>query len=445
MIMDNGQLKKGYKRTEVGVIPEEWGVKAAAELCIKIQDGTHFSPKIKGNDYLYVTSKNIGHGTLDVSDAGRIDSEQHRTIYSRCDVKKGDLLLTKDGANTGNAAINHLNEEFSLLSSVAILRFDCKFHVPEFYLQYILSSTGKECILKLMSGNAITRLTLDTIRQLRFLEPPIEEQRAIATALSDVDALIAALDKLIGKKRAIKTATMQQLLIGKKRLPGFGLGKGYKQTDIGRVPEDWDAQFLGAIFDFSGGYSASRDQLSSDGHCYLHYGDIHKSNKSVVDVRAEYSDIPKLNILLRRVSPKSLLSDGDVVFVDASEDDEGTSKHIVVINHKNAPFIAGLHTIVSKSKASTLENLYKRYCFQSNYIKRQFYFYSVGTKVSGISKTNIVKIKMIVPPIPEQKAIATILSDMDTEITALESRRNKIQAIKQGMMQELLTGRTRLI
>jgi type I restriction enzyme S subunit len=89
--------------------------------------------------------------------------------------------------------------------------------------------------------------------------------------------------------------------------------------------------------------------------------------------------------------------------------------------------------------------LYKRYCFQDADIKRQFYFYSVGTKVSGISKKNIAKIKIIVPPLPEQKAIATILSDMDAEIAALETRRNKTQSIKQGMMQELLTGRIRLI
>src|SRR5437016_6651045 len=98
-------------------------------------------------------------------------------------------------------------------------------------------------------------------------------------------------------------------------------------------------KMLGDLFTFSGGYSASRDQLSTEGHCYLHYGDIHKSAKSFVDVGAEYPDIPKLKIRLTRVSSNSLLATGDVVFVDASEDDEGTSKHIVVMNDEEFPYI----------------------------------------------------------------------------------------------------------
>jgi type I restriction enzyme S subunit len=97
----------GYKQTEVGVIPEDWNLVSAGGACMKIQDGTHFSPKAGGTDYLYVTSKNIRFGYLDLSNAESIDAIQHEAIYRRCDVKQGDLLLTKDGANTGNAAITH--------------------------------------------------------------------------------------------------------------------------------------------------------------------------------------------------------------------------------------------------------------------------------------------------------------------------------------------------
>ena len=141
---------------------------------------------------------------------------------------------------------------------------------------------------------------------------------------------------------------------------------GYKKTEMGVIPEEWDVDYiedvalvatgqtrlpgfhgewevktLGDLFNFSGGYSASRSQLSTEGHCYLHYGDIHGATKTCVDARADYQDIPKLNIPLKRVSPGSLLKDGDVVFVDASEDDEGTSKHVVVVNKDSVPFISG--------------------------------------------------------------------------------------------------------
>ena len=148
---------------------------------------------------------------------------------------------------------------------------------------------------------------------------------------------------------------------------------------------------------------------------------------------------------LKKVSPVSLLNDGDVVFVDASEDDEGTSKHVVISNPDKTPFISGLHTIVAKSRTDELDHLYRRYCFQTRAIKAQFRFFAVGTKVSGISKSNIAKITLPVPSVPEQTAIATILSDMDSELAALDAKLAKARAIKQGMMQELLTGRIRLV
>ncbi len=422
----------GYKQTEIGVIPEDWIIVKVVDACFKIQDGTHFSPQIGGNDYLYITSRNIRFGYLDISNANRIDKVQHQLIYRRCDVKKGDLLLTKDGASTGNAAINNLGEEFSLLSSVAFLRFQPNHHYAAYFLQQILTSSGQRQIQDSMVGNAITSLTLEKIKKLRFPVPPhLSEQEAIAQALTDADALIESLEQLITKKCQIKQGAMQELLTGKRRLPGFS--------------GEWEVKLLGDLFDFSGGLSASRDQLSTEGYCYLHYGDIHTSNKTFIDVKNEKQDIPKLDIPLKKVSSASLLESGDVVFVDASEDDEGTSRHVVVFNEDKIPFISGLHTIVAKSKTNELDYQYRRYCFQTTDVKQQFRFFAVGTKVSGISKTNIVKITLPVPSVEEQASIASILSDMDTEIAALGEKLEKSRRVKQGMMQELLTGRIRLV
>jgi type I restriction enzyme S subunit len=109
------------------------------------------------------------------------------------------------------------------------------------------------------------------------------------------------------------------------------------------------------------------------------------------------------------------------------------------------PFISGLHTIVAKGKTNELSHQYRRYCFQTGAIRRQFYFYAVGTKVSGISKSNIKKLTLSFPSLSEQTAIAEVLSDMDAELAALTQRRDKTRALKQGMMQELLTGRIRLV
>ena len=195
-----------------------WQEATLGEICTKIQDGTHFSPKLGGSDYLYLTSKNIRFGVLDLSTAERISANEHAKIYSRCDVRKGDLLLTKDGANTGNAAINTLEEPFSLLSSVALVRFDERVFCTRFFLYQLLSKDGQQQIKELMSGNAITRLTLQKIRTIECYYPQIQEQTAIATVLSDMDTEIGSLESKLGKAREIKQGMMQELLTGKIRL-----------------------------------------------------------------------------------------------------------------------------------------------------------------------------------------------------------------------------------
>ncbi|WMJ89454.1 restriction endonuclease subunit S [Anaerocolumna sp. MB42-C2] len=206
----------------------------------------------------------------------------------------------------------------------------------------------------------------------------------------------------------------------------------------------WSEKIFGDLFNFSGGLSASRADLSVRGYPYLHYGDIHGSTKTFVDVCID-SNIPCLDININKVSNTSLLNDGDVVFVDASEDDDGASRHVVIRNKDGVPFISGLHTIVAKAKTDELDNKFREFCFQTNHIKSQFKFYSVGTKVTGISKANIAKIALVFPTdIKEQRRIAKALSDTDELISALEKLISKKRAIKQGTMQELLTGKHRL-
>lgn len=211
-------------------------------------------------------------------------------------------------------------------------------------------------------------------------------------------------------------------------------------------PKDWCIAQLSDLFSFSGGFTASRDQLSTSvGVPYLHYGDIHGSTKNYINVRDEYLDIPKLNVNLNRVRASSFLKTGDVVFVDASEDDDGTSRHIVVVNTDNLPFISGLHTVTAKSTSSKLSNNFRRYLFQSENVRKQFKFYAVGSKVSGVSKGRIGRIRVAFPEsLVEQEAIAEVLSDADAYITSLEQLIAKKHDIKQGAMQELLSGHSRL-
>jgi len=423
----------GYKQTEVGVIPADWDAKEIGDS-IDLLTGFPFpSSGYSKSGIRLLRGSNVKRGKTDWSDDITQYWPSATQDITRYELREGDLVIAMDGSLVGRSSAQLAADDLPalLLQRVARIRSTNRLDVS-----YLTAFVGGDWFIKhsdaVKTVTAIPHISPADIRGFTIPVPSsIEEQRAIATALSDVDALLAAQDKLIAKKRDIKQAAMQQLLTGKQRLPGFSGG--------------WEVKTLGDLFTFSGGYSASRDQLSVEGHCYLHYGDIHGSSKTSIDTEVDYQDIPKLDIPLKQVSTKSLLKDGDVVFVDASEDDEGTSKHVVVVNKSNLPFISGLHTIVAKSKTDELAHEYRHYCFQTQAIRQQFLFYAVGTKVSGISKTNMPKLTLPVPSIPEQTAIAIVLSDMDADLAALEQQRDKTRAVKQGMMQELLTGRIRLV
>ena len=424
-------MRPGYKQTEVGVIPEDWEVKPLSQVSDKIMVGiasaaTH-AYRAKGVPLF--RNQNIKSGRLDDSDLLFIAPE-YESIFRNKRLQGGDLLTIRTGYPGVTAIVPQQYD--GAQSFTTLITRPKKNEVDGPYLcHFINSEKGQKFFSQSQIGGAQKNVNAGTLRGMLVPLPSHPEQRAIAEALRDVDGLLAALDRLIAKKRDLKQAAMQQLLTGQTRLPGFH--------------GEWEVKQLGDLFSFTGGYSASRAQLSAEGHLYLHYGDIHGSSKTWIDADADFQDIPKLNVPLKRVSPASLLDDGDVVFVDASEDEAGTSRHVVVVNKGAKAFIAGLHTIVAKSKTDELAHEYRRYCFQSAAIRQQFLFYAVGKKVSGISKTNIPKLTLPIPSIPEQTAIAEVLSDMDAQLAALEQRRDKTRLLKQAMMQELLTGRTRLV
>ncbi|MEA5013423.1 MAG: restriction endonuclease subunit S [Candidatus Limiplasma sp.] len=386
-------------------------------ICTKIQDGTHFSPVVNGGEYLYVTSRNIGYGTFDISDAQRIDAYQHSKIYERCNVKHGDLLLTKDGANTGNATINPLWEEFSLLSSVAVLRFDPNQHDARFYLQQILSYNGQQQIKDAMSGNAITRLTLEKIKNLLFKIVPLPEQTVIAEALSDADSLILSLEKLVAKKKAIKQGAMQELLTGKKRLSGFS--KEWAETSLGEI------------------CSIINGGTPSTAVCEYWNGDILWCTPTdITSCQSKYISSTANKITQKGLSASSaaLLPAGTLLLCSRATIGEVRIARAEITTNQ------GFKSLITNKSISN-EWLYYLICT----LKPKMLEKAIGSTFLEISKGDLSSIVVDVPSYDEQTAIASILSDMDAEIEQLEKKLAKYRLIKQGMMQELLTGRIRLV
>jgi type I restriction enzyme S subunit len=202
------QLKPGYKQTEVGVIPEEWDVSSLNDCCSKITDGTHDTPKPVQSGIPYITAIHVKDNCIDFQSCLYVTKADHDIIFSRCNPRQGDVLLVNIGAGVATTAIVDVDYECSL-KNVALLKPNRRRIAGE-YLNYCLADRKPKITQALSSGGAQPFLSLTQIGEIIIPLPPPEEQLAVAGALSDVDALIGALDKLIAKKRDIKQAAMQQ-------------------------------------------------------------------------------------------------------------------------------------------------------------------------------------------------------------------------------------------
>ena len=226
----------------------------------------------------------------------------------------------------------------------------------------------------------------------------------------------------------------------KKRIDQLNNGeipKGYKKTDFGVFPCDWVTdKTLGDLFDFYGGLSKSRDELGEEGYAYLHYGDLHRGTFNSVSID-QYEQLPKCDISLTG-KEKCLMEDGDVAFLDASEDLEGTSRAVLIDNPENKPFIAGLHIIYGKSKDESLDKWFKQYITSSESVKKQFQRLSVGFKVYGVNRDTIPRIKVAFPSShKEQSRIVDILMKWDKAIELYDKQIEALNRYKKVCIKKM--------
>ena len=231
----------------------EWEEITLDDVCERIMDGTHFSPKSKSGPYLYLTSKNVRQGFLVLNDVSHISADEHKSIFTRCPVKKNDLLLTKDGASTGNCALNPLDYEFSLLSSVAVIRGNNENILQEFLAHDFQSRHVQDQIFDAIAGQAITRITLEKIKRFKVWSISLKEQQKIAACLTTLDALIAAQADKLDALKTHKQGLMQRLFpregetVPRLRFPEF------------REAGEWEEITLGKIAKFISGGTPSKD------------------------------------------------------------------------------------------------------------------------------------------------------------------------------------------
>lgn len=391
------------KPTEIGLIPEDWKIDYLNKITDLVTDGAHLSPPTSRYGFPIVTVENINKGFINLESCRVISEKDYLyLVRNNCKPINGDVLLSKDGTIGITFTIKD-SPNVVLLSSIALIRPNKTLLNGE-YLSHVLSSYWFYIYLnRVQAGSALTRIVLRDIKNFYLALPSLPEQEAIAEVLSDADAWIESLEQLISKKRLIKQGAIQELLSPK---------------------EDWEERKLGELGEVKMCKRIFQYQTSEFGEIPFYkigtFGkipDAFISRNHYQDFKNKFSFPKKGEILISAAGTigRTVVYDGEECYFQDS--------NIVWINNEEE--------IVSNEFLKYILEVVK-YNTEGGTIQRLY---------NSILKNTIFHC----PSLTEQTRIATILSDMDAELEALEAQLGKVRKVKQGMMQELLTGRVRLV
>lgn len=413
-------VKRGYKTTEVGVIPEDWEVKKLGEIGDCLIGLTYTPAQVREHGTLVLRSSNVANGKLVFGDNVFVEAD----IPERIMVQENDILIcVRNGSRDligKTALVDRRAKGMTFGAFMAVFRTPAASFVFNQFQSEVIKRQIHEHL-----GATINQITNKSLKsfQIPYTKDPAE-QHAIATALSDVDGLIAGMEALLAKKRALKQGAMQQLLSGQKRLPGF--------------TGEWGVKTMAQLGHTYGGLSAKTKSDFGIGEAYY---------------------IPFMNIMqgpvidtgfLERVrigaqETQNRARKGDLFFNGSSETPEEVGMCSVLQQDIDDLYLNSFSFGFRLNKEMKADAMFLSYWFRSPEGRRIIYSSAQGATRYNIAKSNFMKLEVPYPQPEEQTAIATVLSDMDAELGALEAKLGKTRLLKQGMMQELLTGRVRLV
>lgn len=398
-----------------------WREEHLSEVCINIQDGAHRSPQVlyrePGNGrFPYLTSKNVGDGVIKLGNVEYCDAEFHEAIYARCKVSVGDVLLTKDGANTGNVAINTLDEPFSLLSSVCLLKANPALLESKFLFYYLRSEEGLQQITGQMTGTAIKRIILKTIRASKIPLPPLHEQRRIVGILDEAFAGIATAkantEKNLRNAREVFESYLQNVFIQR--------GDGWIDTKLDDVCR------------FQNGFAFKSNTFKPSGTPIIRISNIQDGRIDVLN-RLVFFDPKDYRENLDRYR----IVEGDLLIAMS-----GATTGKVGFNTESTVFY--LNQRVGKFEPSG--QLIKRflYHFLSTKVAENLRI-SAGAAQPNLSTEQIKAFMIPLPSIEEQVRIVNALDTLSEDVQQLESlfqqKLAALDALKKSLLHQAFSGK----
>ena len=412
------------KQTEIGEIPKDWEVVKLGEIA-EIDSENLPSDTPPNYEFDYISLEIVDNGTLLGTQSICFRSAPSR---ARRVLRENDVLLSTVRPNLkSHYLVEYEANNLICSTGFSVIRARHGISNPGYLFQHLFADILNNQIELLVSGSNYPAINSKDVKNLAIPLPPILEQAAIATILSDTDRLLAALRALIGKKRAVKTAAMQQLLSGRLRLPGFAATDRLKNSELGEIPEDWEIDAIGNRCEtYSGGTPTTSIKGYYGGEIkWIVSSDLNQG--FISNVSGRITELGFQNSASRMIKGNTLL----LALYGATSGTVAISKITAAINQ-------AILAIVPERDSS----LFLYYWF--NFNKHQIIESYVQGGQPNLSGAIIRNLKVVFPPFPEQTAIAQTLSDMDSEIAALEARAAKLAQIKQGLMQNLLTGKIRV-
>ena len=392
------EVRPAYKQTEVGVIPEEWEVHSLDAFTTTVASGKSKHTKAFGTFPVHGSTGLIGYTETPEYEGAAI-------------------LVARVGANAGR--LNVVFGRYGVTDNTIILRLN-----ETASLDFIWRLLEARRLNNLVFGSGQPLITGSQLKALRLATPPLPEQRAIAAALRDLDALLEGLTRLIAKKRDLKHAAMQQLLTGQTRLPGFH--------------GEWEVKRLGELGSTYGGLTGkTKADFGVGAGRYVTFMNV---MTNVVIDSGLFEQV--------RVSPsesQNHVIKGDLLFNGSSETPEEVAMCSLMTEDVPNLFLNSFCFGFRLRDGNQADGLFLAYYIRANPGRELMKSLAQGSTRYNLSKGALLEATVRLPHRDEQIAIAAVLSDIGTELAALEARRDKTRALKQAMMQELLTGRTRLI
>jgi type I restriction enzyme S subunit len=355
----------------------------------------------------------IGLGAFRISEETPLVPEVVVRRLPQYVLRAGDVVFGRKGAVERSALVGPDQEGWFLGSDGMSVRPGPGCHAPYLAFQF-QSPQVQQWLLQNATGTTMASLNQEVLGRVAIPIAPLREQVAIAAALSDVDGLIGALDRLIAKKRELKQAAMQQLLTGQTRLPGFS--------------SEWEDTTLGKIGECVIGLTYAPENVVEHGLLVLRSSNVQNNRLAFED-----------NVYVNLTVPEHLLTRSGDILVCVRNGSRSLIGKCALIDGRTE----GLSFGAFMSMFRTRHWRFVFHAFQTHGIQRQIRE-NIGATINQITNKDMRALRIALPPEDEQNAIAEVLSDLDAELLVLEQRRDKTRLLRQGMMRELLTGRTRL-